>query len=92
LLSRVVGAAGDRIPRFFFNITDGVTTIDDTGTEFPNTHAARDPAIQTWPDIARDEVVSCGSRIVSVQMRDKIGQYLLTASLNFSARWLVETA
>ncbi|MCJ2021280.1 hypothetical protein MKK84_28340 [Methylobacterium sp. E-065] len=79
------------MPRFFFDITNGVSTIDDTGTEFLNAHAARDAAIRTLPDIARDEIGTRGSHMVSVQMRDDFGRYLFTASLNLSARWLVET-
>lgn len=78
--------------RFFFDITDGVTMVDDTGTEFPNAHAARDAAIRTLPDIARDEMGTRGGRMFSVQMRDDFGRYLFTASLNLSARWLVDTA
>ncbi|XYD10525.1 hypothetical protein R1A27_08655 [Methylobacterium sp. NMS12] len=80
------------MPRFFFDISDGTTTIDDEGTVFPNAHAARDAAIKTLPDVARDEIGSRQSRMVSVQMRDEVGRYLFTASLNLSARWLVDTA
>ena len=39
------------MPRFF-DITNGRLTVDDTGTESPNAHAARDAAIETLPLMA----------------------------------------
>jgi hypothetical protein len=80
------------MPRFFFDITDGATTIDDAGTDLPNAHAARDAAIKVLPDIARDEIGKRQSREVSVLMRDVDGRALFTASLTLTARWLVDTA
>lgn len=80
------------MPRFFFDITDGTTTIDDMGTELPNAHAARDEAIKALPSIAVDEIGTGESRVVSVLMRDEAGTDLFQASLTLSAEWLVKTA
>lgn len=80
------------MPRFFFDISDGVITKDDEGLEYPNAHAARDAAIRTLPDIAREEIGVGGSRAVTVLMRDEAGRALFTASLTLTAAWLVDTA
>lgn len=80
------------MPLFFFDFSDGAATVDDEGTEFPNAHAARDAAIQTLPQIVLDRTDLRQSRMVSVLMRDEVGRYLFTASLNLSSRWLVETS
>ena len=80
------------MPRFFFDFSDGPMTIDDEGTEFANAHAARDAAVRTLPEIAIDKTDLQQNRMVSVLMRDDVGRYLFTASLNLSGRWLVETA
>lgn len=80
------------MPRFFFDITDGTSTLDGEGLEFPGAHAACDAALATLPDIARDELRSGPSREVSVVMRDESGRAIFTASLTLQARWLVENA
>lgn len=80
------------MPRYFFDIYGKATSVDDEGTVFPNAHAARDEAIRTLPEIARDEIGTKQGQSVSVQMRDEAGKPLFEATLNLSARWLVETA
>lgn len=80
------------MPRFFFDISNGCLTIDDTGVEFPNAHAARDAAVKTLPHIACDHIGDGPSEGVLVLMRNEDGQALFTASLTFMARWLVDTA
>ena len=80
------------MPRFFFDFANGAVMPDDTGTEFPNAHAARDAAINVLPDIARDEISAGNSRAVVVLMRDENGRALFTASLALTANWLVDTA
>ena len=80
------------MPRFFFDFADGTVMPDDTGTEFPNAHAARDAAVKVLPDIARDEIGAGQGRQVLVLMRDEKGRALFTASLHLTAKWLVDTA
>ena len=80
------------MPRFFFDIRDGHSTVDDVGSEFPNVHAARNAAIKALPEIARDQIGSGCSREVSILMRDEAGRNLFAASLNLTSRWLVDTA
>ena len=80
------------MPRFFFDFADGTVIPDDMGTEFPNAHAARDEAIRTLPDVARDEIARGQGRQVVVLMRDETGRALFTAALTLTAKWLVDTA
>ena len=80
------------MPRFFFDISNGGLTIDDTGVEFPNAHAARDAAVETLPHIALDHIGEGLCREVLVLMRGEDGQPLFTASLTVTAKWLVDTA
>jgi len=79
------------MPRFFFDITAGTTTVDTDGVELPNAHAARDEAVYVLPDIASDELRSGRSQAVSVVIRDDAGRKLFRASLTLDAAWLVET-
>ena len=78
------------MPRFFFDISDGQLIVDNDGTEFPNAHAARDEAIRSLPDIARQEIGVRGAREVVVLMRDEAGRALFTAALTLTAKWLVD--
>ena len=80
------------MPRFYFDISDGGLIIDNTGTEYPNAHVARDAAIKTLPHLAKDHISDGPSREVLVLMRDEHGRALFTASLTLTAKWLVETA
>ena len=80
------------MPRYFFDIADGDLIEDDEGTEFPDAHAARDAAIRTLPDLARDEIGAGQSREVVVLMRDGAGRAIFTAALTLTARWLVDSA
>ena len=80
------------MPRFFFDISDGGLTVDDTGTEFPSAHAARDAAIKTLPDVAQDEIGEGQSREVLVLVRNEEGRAIFSASLTLTAKWLVDTA
>lgn len=43
------------VPRFFFNVYDGVSSLDDTGTELADWRAARVEAIRLAGAIFTDE-------------------------------------
>ena len=80
------------MPRFFFDTSDGLIMKDEEGTEFANAHLARDAAIMSLPDIAREEMIKHDSRAVVMLMRDESGRALFTASLTLTAKWLVDNA
>jgi hypothetical protein len=42
------------MPRYYFNIDDGHTTIDHEGSELSDLQAAREEAIETCSDTLRD--------------------------------------
>ena len=42
------------MPRYFFNVEDDRTNIDQEGTELPNLRAAREAAVSTSPELLRD--------------------------------------
>jgi hypothetical protein len=42
------------MPRYFFNIDDGHTTIDNEGSEHPDLEAARQEALETGTETLRD--------------------------------------
>ena len=79
------------MPRYFFDITDSVRTVDHDGIECSNAHAARDMGLRTLLDVARDEIGRRDGRAVRVLMRDEAGSPLFSAALSLSARWLVDT-
>ena len=80
------------MPHFFFDITDGTTSVDNEGSEFPNAHAASDAAVKTLPEMACHETGPPRSRMITVLMRDEFGRHLFTASSNLSSRWLIAAA
>ena len=75
--------------RYFFDIHDGGSTRDDTGTECADDEAARKIAIRTLPDIARDEIPRDGDRrsfVVLVTSED--GGPVFSATLSYTGVWL----
>lgn len=77
------------MPRYFFDIHDGWSQRDDTGTEFDDLDAVRLEAIRTLPDIARDEIPKDGDRrTFTVLVTDENGCPIYSATLNFTGLWL----
>jgi hypothetical protein len=71
-----------RMPRYYFDIADGAPSgTDDIGLDFPNFQAARENALATLGEIARDELPDGDERDFQISIRDEGGQVLLTATL-----------
>jgi hypothetical protein len=71
--------------RYFFDIHDGTTQFDQTGTECASLDAARAMALQLLPDLTRDEALKGGDRFaytVLVSDEDHRPVYTATVSLN----------
>jgi hypothetical protein len=82
-----------RVPRFYFDIHDGERfTPDDEGLVLPDAQAARDRAVSTLPDIARDVMPDGAKRDFVVTMRDESGTAIFRASLSLQTEWLTEPA
>jgi hypothetical protein len=78
---------------YFFDIHDGERfTPDDTGLHFPDAQAARDNAVSTLPDIARDAMPDGQKRAFVVAVRDESGATIFRAALSFIEEWLTEPA
>ena len=77
------------MPRYFFDIHDGGSSRDDTGTECSDDEAARKIAIRTLPDIARDEIPKDGDQRSFVALiRDENGHPVFSATLSYAGVWL----
>lgn len=46
------------MPRYFFNVHDGQSLVDDDGTEFPTIEAARTCAVQTAGALLKDHAAT----------------------------------
>ena len=77
------------MPRYFFDIHDGGSVRDDTGTECADDEAARKLAIKALPDIARDEIPRDGDRRAFIALiRDEDGRPVFSATLSYTGVWL----
>jgi hypothetical protein len=63
-------------------------TRDDVGLDFPDAKAARDTAVTTLPDVARDVMPDGAKRDFIVTMRDESGTPVFRASLSLRTEWL----
>lgn len=78
------------MPRYFFDVHNGSTTRDDEGTECADLAAMRQEVLRLLPDIARDEVPEDGDRrTFTVLVSDEDGKAVFTATLTFTALWLL---
>lgn len=77
------------MPRYFFDIHDGGSARDDTGTECANDEAARALAIHTLPDIAREQIPKDGDRrAFTVLVTNAEGRPVYSATLTYAGLWL----
>lgn len=72
------------MPRYFFDVEDGHSTIDAEGTELPDVYAAQAEAIRFSGEVLRD----MGARFWNdtewrLKVRDESGRFLFV--LRFSA-------
>jgi len=72
------------MPRYFYHVYDGYSSLDTDGTEFPDIYTAQDQAIRTSGEILRD----MGTRFWDgtawrMEVADERGQILFV--LRFSA-------
>ena len=75
------------MPRYFFNITDGETVIDEHGYEMENLAAARREAMVSAGEMLRDYQPSWDGAVWEMWVTDRPGDAGATLlSLKFSAR------
>jgi len=69
--------------RFFFDLVDGGDRYPDVdGTVLADLEHAREEALQTLGQIAKDELPDGDQREFTIDVRSDAGQILLTASLS----------
>lgn len=78
------------MPRYFFDVHDGVLQRDDAGTECADIEEVRRVAKRLLPDIARENIPQDGDRhIYTVLVTSEDGQPIYSAVLSFAGVWLV---
>ena len=77
--------------RFFFDTYDGETlTRDEDGLVLEDLEQARDEAVQTSPDLARETLPHADRRDYVVEVRDEAGRKVWRASLSLVVDRLTE--
>jgi hypothetical protein len=72
-----------RVPRFYFDITDGRRSFhDEEGVELGTLEQARTKALKTLGEIAKDELPDGDHREFTIAVQSDARQILLTASLS----------
>ncbi|TXM97123.1 hypothetical protein FV222_16675 [Methylobacterium sp. WL103] len=78
------------MPRYFFDIHDGISRRDDVGTICDDIQAAALEAKRLLPSIASDEISKDGERqTITVVVADEDGQVVYSAALTFVGTWLL---
>jgi hypothetical protein len=72
------------MPRFYFDVREGVRFApDEEGLEFPDVAAEREAAT-TAAEIGRDLLPKGAARAVTVEVRNKHGQRIITATVTLA--------
>ena len=73
------------MPRYFFDVHDGVDLLDLEGTECPDLTYVKSEAKKLLPQIALDELYRQGERKqYALSVRDEQGLVIYTASLIYT--------
>lgn len=76
------------MPRYFIDTSDGdLTIVDREGLELPNDNAAREAALGTLPDMARDLIPDGDRRSFTVSVRNMSGDAIYRAVLTLEGSW-----
>lgn len=81
------------MPRFFIDTSDQDLFVhDDVGQDFPDLEAAKEEAVATLPDMARDKLPDGDSRVFLAVVRGEDGRTLIQASLSLQVTSLTPSA
>ena len=76
------------MPRFYFDINDGIhRSRDEEGEDFSDREVARREAITVLPELAREVLPDGDDHVCSCNMRDESGAVIFTATLSLKAEW-----
>lgn len=75
------------MPRYFFDLVDGQTFVDEAGTIVPDLPGARDEAARILAETVRDDFPGdSASRDLLVIVRSDAGDVVLEVSLRYEVR------
>lgn len=78
------------MPRYFFDIHDGIHLRDDEGTDCADLQAAALEAKRLLPAIAVSEIPKDGERqIITVLVTDEEGHAVYSGALAYVGTWLL---
>lgn len=73
------------MPRYFFDTSDGTSQlIDRTGLVYADARGAREQALHALSDMAQDQIPRGGERLLSIVVRDDVGDRVYSATLALS--------
>jgi hypothetical protein len=73
------------MPRFFFDIREGVRfVVDEDGVELPSIGAAEHQAAEAAAEIGRDLLPKGCARSITVEVRNEYGQRIITATVTLA--------
>ncbi|MCG5249466.1 DUF6894 family protein [Methylorubrum extorquens] len=76
------------MPRYFFDIDDGVRDVhDDEGVTFNDQESARKEAIVTLAELAKDILLDGNDHVFKAQVRDETGKRIYEAALTLRSAW-----
>ncbi|KAB1069878.1 DUF6894 family protein [Methylobacterium planeticum] len=77
------------MPLYYFDFHDGCRrSFDDDGQEFPDINAARDEALSTLFNVAKDARPAGDRRDCLTHVSDEAGKVLFRARLSLFPEWL----
>ncbi|MHC2001770.1 DUF6894 family protein [Methylobacterium sp. CM6241] len=78
------------MPRYYFDIHDGVSLRDEEGIELTDLNAVARHAKKVLPEIAADEVCKDGEhQAFSVLVTDEEGHPVYSAAVTYTGTWLI---
>lgn len=76
------------MPRYFFDVEDADTTVDERGMDIESLETVEAVALRTLLDIARFELLRSNERGLSVTVRDEAGVEIFRTELAVTSAWL----
>ena len=77
------------MPQFFFDTHNGKNLVRDiTGMDLSDRETARVKALETFPDMTRDELPDGDATTFYVNVRDDQEPAIYTACMSLVGRWL----
>ena len=77
------------MPRYFFDIDDGMRDVhDDEGVDLADSASARKEAIGTLAELAHDMLPDGNNHVFKARVRDETGKLIYEAALTLKSGWV----